>query len=1503
MSLFDPFTSAYKRSQRAVATVQHGVFGYKTIARFARGCVAFAFNRKARMNAKIWEAHEYFAHHEKPLEQREQWQNCRNAYQDMQARDDFLRRKLRTVAAVLGVFFAWDLFSNLAIVPARIGALGLPADWEVQLDRLIHSAGDSASRAVAAQSLAKGMGFFEAYWPLVLIGGFLCVMLMGLGASFFGANPKEWAAARTRHETSWWMRNKMVSFGISATGHFSMFCARVVNATLVAGMAFPSLSRWRIARAAGRSEGSVARLALETLKAFKTVNPIVFLKNIKDGGSMVNTLKHGRSFDDTQAEALWRAVFGGRASGAPTVAEIKAEAELRWPAKDHPTARLSNLPPELQRPMVVYGRLADGSEPVELLTAAVSPRTGAQAMRIGVATFLAYMAAGFVAYAPNLYFNPARWPGISGWLAEWQAGRIEAGVGIGHAEAVRLAASQIDGVSSSFFVSHGWMTAAAFAVFMGMLAMRRRFAAALSTLPACAAQEAAAGKGPLYYEDTHEQHTIYGKLKERIKEDGRNMAISAARIKNYDTSPVINIGYSSGELLNMGVLGAPVRGTPVGLSLIDLQQNFVGFGATGSGKTKLVLTPILEQLLDMRQDFKLEAQKHSLSALNMGAFEAPDFYKQDISFLIMDGKADLFPLIQSMASAKRQSRDFKVIGLLAHECVIDLLDGLPPQLVAAFLKSMASQMGASSTESFWPDQAALFIERAARVAEAFDLSDGGLAWRAEKKVRPYSLRFIYDLLQDMTGALLVHCTKSIIHCIETDPERLIGKGIDMDILMGAIRELHNKWINDPAETTRSNIQSNIDNMLKPITSNADIANTFAAGNGPTGGFMKVKDIWGHIVATNIKNSDGAGGAMVLTFIKTLFMYEALKRQGDLSKRRLQIERRFMRQDWFMRSLFSVLNPLCSNEVEKRQDRLDEIRRKNRYNKKDTRIKALESDLKLFDALPSLAAGFSEAFFVAHRVATEKAEALAAMHAIEMPNNFNSTMEYLLMLIGVLRAADEKARQGAMLPEQAAEARLTEEESRIFNAYESRLLGKGAGAALLRARALAEQRFEILRTRRWDDRFDSMGEDGLDELSVFDWAGGKGIEGAASSMAIRDLPSNIVNREVEGVRSYYETPEDRLSALIDVIAKLDEKAHSVGGGGFSDADAAALSLSTEERGVFSAYRTSVAHGAGEPSLSDLVKFSFMDVMRAHGGEEAFTKNLEGNAEMLALYYEWRDIVGPKGGHDRLTRERVFFICDEHQQIVTVDSSGTQQYTDSGFWNVSRSAGVGGLIFTQTISAYLNKIKDQNAVNGMLDSFRTKICLPSTDQELVKMFKEFAPKANREKVRTGSRNEALNTDLTFAERIRERQEVPGNKEFSIHGVPVFELRAEEERLNDSWKLGDAFAPTPSLEDLKRDLRRRGLIVSAKENLADYSRHIGQVHTTYNGGSRQSNEDTINSQRNDAEKSMIENYNGYLKAEIEEEDAFDASLFSGKSEGRMTVMIMRGNRQIFDYVDVTA
>ncbi|EKE18341.1 MAG: hypothetical protein ACD_10C00027G0001, partial [uncultured bacterium] len=88
----------------------------------------------------------------------------------------------------------------------------------------------------------------------------------------------------------------------------------------------------------------------------------------------------------------------------------------------------------------------------------------------------------------------------------------------------------------------------------------------------------------------------------------------------------------------------------------------------------------------------------------------------------------------------------------------------------------------------------------------------------------------------------------------------------------------------------------------------------------------------------------------------------------------------------------------------------------------------------------------------------------------------------------------------------------------------------------------------------------------------------------------------------------------------------------------------------------------------------------------------------------------------------------FMADEYQTQATAASANESGLADSGVWNVLRSAGIGGLTFSQGIGAYELAIGEKATYN-MRSQWRSKFILRTEDTKTIREGQELAGKVMR------------------------------------------------------------------------------------------------------------------------------------------------------------------------------
>lgn len=101
--------------------------------------------------------------------------------------------------------------------------------------------------------------------------------------------------------------------------------------------------------------------------------------------------------------------------------------------------------------------------------------------------------------------------------------------------------------------------------------------------------------------------------------------------------------------------------------------------------------------------------------------------------------------------------------------------------------------------------------------------------------------------------------------------------------------------------------------------------------------------------------------------------------------------------------------------------------------------------------------------------------------------------------------------------------------------------------------------------------------------------------------------------------------------------------------------------------------------------------------------------------------------PQPGTDADRHAINVFLADEYQGLVT--SSGTDGVSDATVWNVLRSAGVAGILLSQSVSAYRMAIGNDKATDNMRKNWRTKVVLRTECLATIEETKKLAGKTLR------------------------------------------------------------------------------------------------------------------------------------------------------------------------------
>lgn len=510
-------------------------------------------------------------------------------------------------------------------------------------------------------------------------------------------------------------------------------------------------------------------------------------------------------------------------------------AEQTFPPDRYPQL-YADIPPDLRRSIISDGRLPDGSDPSEQLSASfITTTLVGQAFRRAVLFALASAVLAAVLWHPADFGRDSTEKMVKARMVVanskpvvdvWDQEKLTSS-----SEQAILAAVQAERPSGTLTM----LLFAAAVLIASWLGLMRR---------------AIGGRTWIWSRECKESTVRY---KYRLEQ--RSMEFEAYKnqilLSAQDTTPLFTVGAASGLTEYRGLLSAPRKDAPIQMSLTDLGQHLFVAGGTGEGKTRGVLLPLMAQILDVRTQMRPQ-----------------------ISIFATDGKGVLHGDINGLAQQKTQGADVKVIGMLDGEFGVDLLDGVDPQTVADILRSVMRQSsGASggSSDDFWPSMASELIRQIAILARAWELTDDGIAFARETGERVYSLVGIYRITinQDLQG----RAVNAVYDAILNDQWRRVSHA---EGLRDSIDYLRGAWI-DMAKDTKTGILANVTNVLAGFTSNGRLRRQFASGAASH--IMNMGEAWGSIVLTNLNSVEhGAAGRVVLIFLKTLLFREARLRE-------------------------------------------------------------------------------------------------------------------------------------------------------------------------------------------------------------------------------------------------------------------------------------------------------------------------------------------------------------------------------------------------------------------------------------------------------------------------------------------------------------------------------------------------------------------------------------------------------------------------------------------------
>ena len=317
-----------------------------------------------------------------------------------------------------------------------------------------------------------------------------------------------------------------------------------------------------------------------------------------------------------------------------------------------------------------------------------------------------------------------------------------------------------------------------------------------------------------------------------------------------DKSPLIDLGVSTGLLEHRGHLLAPLKDTPVRMSIIDMLQHVEVLGGSGEGKSRNFYVPVVRQLIQLRK------QGYPIS-----------IYATDDKGAIGDD------IVAEVKAAGLSEDEVLRIGTGPNDWRIDLCAGLGPVELAEIIRSVSAQMGGSASDDFWPEMASDLIAQIGVLLQAVELTDAGKAWSAQNQMRVHS---ILNLLRVAGSDDLIDENLQIMATALQDPaqvDNMAAANIHFASLSAALTYLGNSY-QPLAPVTKDGIRANMRKALKAFAAKPELSSGFADGMGskllPPSALLEPK-----IKVINISQIEhGSAGRIVSIMLKTLLFKQA-----------------------------------------------------------------------------------------------------------------------------------------------------------------------------------------------------------------------------------------------------------------------------------------------------------------------------------------------------------------------------------------------------------------------------------------------------------------------------------------------------------------------------------------------------------------------------------------------------------------------------------------------------
>lgn len=324
----------------------------------------------------------------------------------------------------------------------------------------------------------------------------------------------------------------------------------------------------------------------------------------------------------------------------------------------------------------------------------------------------------------------------------------------------------------------------------------------------------------------------------------RQVEDAAGRLKDM---PLLAVGKATGALRARGDMESPNPGQTVAFDGESIRQHVLCLGATGAGKTRLFIRPMVQRIM----------------AANWGPGHRIGAY-------ITDGKGTLW---RDVCGSVEHRDDVHVIGTGPGHRGVDLLAGMTPLEVATTFKAVSGQVAGKPADDFWPESASGLIMHAAAIAAVLDQDDETLeAWG---DLRPYSLLGLARLATD-EQAQQAACSR-IDALAEAEPGD-VSPGLYNAVpqALESVVWLRGTWL-PMATETRSGIVANVNVVLGKLSGARALADRFFRGT-----FADTVDVEhalnGGVLMVAVGETEwGMAGKIVNVWLKTRLYVAARKR--------------------------------------------------------------------------------------------------------------------------------------------------------------------------------------------------------------------------------------------------------------------------------------------------------------------------------------------------------------------------------------------------------------------------------------------------------------------------------------------------------------------------------------------------------------------------------------------------------------------------------------------------